>query len=203
MPSSNIHLKVAYELNKRLNINSPDFIVGNIAPDAVNVNGFAPKEERWPAHLRNKDLDIWISNAKEFYFLNKDKYNYEFLLGYISHILTDILHDKYLYMKQRTQIIKDTKCEDNEAHDILRNDMDNYSFSDFDAIKEVLSNYQNTFEILNVKKEQLDRWIKIVLEKYRENGHSIYQTEDDIESLINMVIEELKELMYKEDIKYK
>ena len=60
MPSSNIHLKVAYELNKRLNINSIDFIVGNIAPDAVNINGFAPREERWTAHLRDKDLDTWI-----------------------------------------------------------------------------------------------------------------------------------------------
>ena len=203
MPSSNIHLKVAYELNKRLNINSEHFIVGNIAPDAVNINGFASKEERWTSHLRDKDFDIWISKVEDFYNLNVGNYQYEFLLGYISHILTDVLHDKYLYMHQRKQIISDTKCQDNEAHDILRNDMNIYTFIEYNELKDILSKYKNTNKILNINAEKLDKWIKKVIEVYNGNNNSKYQTDEDIELLINLVEDKLKQLMNKEKIKYK
>lgn len=203
MPSSNIHLKVANELNKRLNINSIDFIVGNIAPDAVNINGFASREKRWSAHLRDKDLDTWISNAKNFYYQNKDKYNNEFLLGYISHILTDVLHDKYLYMRQRNQIEEDTKYVGEDAHDILREDMNNYSFQEFEELKVQLQDYDNKYEILNITKEDLNAWIRKTLESYRENTTSKYQTEEDIEFLINAVKNTLNQLMEKEKVKYK
>lgn len=203
MPSSNIHLKVANELNKRLNINSIDFIVGNIAPDAVNINGFASREKRWSAHLRDKDLDTWISNAKNFYYQNKDKYNNEFLLGYISHILTDVLHDKYLYMRQRNQIEEDTKYVGEDAHDILREDMNNYSFQEFEELKVQLQDYDNKYEILNITKEDLNAWIRKTLESYRENTTSKYQTEEDIEFLINAVKNTLNQLMEQEKVKYK
>ena len=203
MPSSNIHLKVAYELNKRLNINSIDFIVGNIAPDAVNINGFAPKEERWTAHLRDKDLDKWIENAKLFYEQNKGKINNNFLLGYTSHLLTDVIHDKYLYMKQKERIINDTKCKIEDAHDILRDDMNNYSFSEFYELKEQLLEYQNDYEILNIDKDKLNKWIRIVLDIYRENKVSKYQKDEDIEFLIEQIENILKQLLKKEEIKYK
>ena len=203
MPSSNIHLKVAYELNKRLNINSIDFIVGNIAPDAVNINGFAPREERWTAHLRDKDLDTWIENAKTFYKQNEGKIDNDFLLGYTSHLLTDVLHDKYLYMNQKEQIIKDTKCNIEDAHDILREDMNNYSFKEFYEIKDSLLEYENRYEILNIDKEKLNKWIRIVVNIYRENKVSKYQKDEDIEFLIEKIENILKQLLKKEKIKYK
>lgn len=203
MPSSNIHLKVAYELNKRLNINSIDFIVGNIAPDAVNINGFAPREERWTAHLRDKDLDTWIENAKTFYKQNEGKIDNNFLLGYTSHLLTDVLHDKYLYMNQKEQILKDTKCNIEDAHDILREDMNNYSFKEFYEIKDSLLEYENRYEILNIDKEKLNKWIRIVVNIYRENKVSKYQKDEDIEFLIEKIENILKQLLKKEKIKYK
>ena len=203
MPSSNIHLKVAYELNKRLNINSIDFIVGNIAPDAVNINGFAPREERWTAHLRDKDLDTWIENAKTFYKQNEGKIDNNFLLGYTSHLLTDVLHDKYLYMNQKEQIVKDTKCNIEDAHDILRDDMNNYSFKEFYEIKDSLLEYENRYEILNIDKEKLNKWIRIVVNIYRENKVSKYQKDEDIEFLIEKIENILKQLLKKEKIKYK
>ena len=203
MPSSNIHLKVAYELNKRLNINSIDFIVGNIAPDAVNINGFAPREERWTAHLRDKDLDTWIENAKTFYKQNEGKIDNDFLLGYTSHLLTDVLHDKYLYMNQKEQILKDTKCNIEDAHDILREDMNNYSFKEFYEIKDSLLEYENRYEILNIDKEKLNKWIRIVVNIYRENKVSKYQKDEDIEFLIEKIENILKQLLKKEKIKYK
>jgi len=203
MPSSNIHLKVANELNKRLNINSLDFIVGNIAPDSVNINGFAPKEVRWAAHLRDKDYDVWIENIKQFYELYKDKINNEFLLGYVSHALTDVVHDKYLYMRQKEQLIKDTNCDINDAHNLLRDDMGNYTFKEFSKLKDQLQTYENKYEVLNIKKEELNNWIRKVLDSYRENTTSKYQTEEDIELLIKTVGDILKQLKYKEEIKYK
>ena len=195
MPSSNIHLKVAYELNKRLNINSIDFIVGNISPDAVNLNGFAPRELRWTAHLRDKDLNIWKNNAIEFYENNKKSINNNFLLGYVTHILTDIIHDEYLYRTQIKQIITDTKCMDEEAHDLLRNDMNNYTFNEYNIVKEQLINYKNTYEIRNISKELLSNWILKVIDIYNENTTSKYQTDRDIEFLITTVENEVRKLL--------
>lgn len=203
MPSSNIHLKVAYELNRRLSINSTDFIVGNIAPDAVNLNGFASREERWTAHIRDKDLDIWLSKVRDFYNENYSLFPYEFFLGYISHIITDIIHDQYLYMKQRKQIEREPCNQGKDGHDVLRKDMDNYSFPEFSEIKAVLEKYHNSNSILNISSTLLDNWIKKVLENYKGNSISKYQKDEDIELLISLVGKELKQLTMEREIKYK
>lgn len=46
MPSLIIHQKIGYEISKKLLLNSYDYYLGIIAPDAPNVDGFAPKVER-------------------------------------------------------------------------------------------------------------------------------------------------------------
>ena len=46
MPNIFIHEKVAYNLAKENKyLDTPNFYLGVLAPDAVNLNGFAPKEE--------------------------------------------------------------------------------------------------------------------------------------------------------------
>lgn len=97
MPSTTIHEKVGYEIGKKLNVTSYDYYLGLLAPDAPNLNGFAPKEERWPAHIRRKDLKEWRKALQNFYISNIKNYNKEFLLGYYIHILTDIIFDDYYY----------------------------------------------------------------------------------------------------------
>lgn len=97
MPGPITHLKAAHEFaqNRLLEAELPAFYLGAISPDSVNINGHADKSVRWPAHLRNSDLDLWLKNAKEFYDVNKNTIDNAYLKGYILHIVTDIVWDKY------------------------------------------------------------------------------------------------------------
>lgn len=95
MPGPITHLQAAYYYNVSHGNNfGPGLYLGSISPDSVNINGHAPKEKRWPAHLRDRDLETWTVNAREFYNFNKGKCDEAYLRGYILHILTDIIWDK-------------------------------------------------------------------------------------------------------------
>ena len=122
MPGPITHLKSAYFFAEMLDIKDrPMLYLGAICPDSVNVYGHAPKELRWPAHLRDSNLNIWLNNAKEFYDQNNVKIHREYLLGYILHIVTDIVWDMYfdklLFKALKTQIVdadnfKDTRWQE-------------------------------------------------------------------------------------------
>ncbi len=63
MPNFRIHEEVAYIFTrKHPEFDKKEFYLGVVAPDAPNLEGFAPKEERWMAHQRNKDYNIWKDN---------------------------------------------------------------------------------------------------------------------------------------------
>lgn len=96
MPGPITHLKAAYEFANRTGNKYalPELYLGSICPDSVNINGHAPKSLRWPAHLRDERLDVWLSNAKCFYKDNIGKYNSSYIKGYIIHIVTDIVWDR-------------------------------------------------------------------------------------------------------------
>ncbi len=96
MPGPITHLNAAYYYNVRQPEKYPaEIYLGAVSPDSVNVDGLAPKEKRWPAHLRDSDLKVWLNNAREFYENNKSKTDKAFLKGYILHLVTDIVWDAY------------------------------------------------------------------------------------------------------------
>lgn len=74
--------------------NQSQFYLGSVAPDAVNVYSFAPKEQRTKAHLRSPDLEQWTQNAIDFYTNNKDIIDNDLLLGYVLHAFCDMAWDK-------------------------------------------------------------------------------------------------------------
>lgn len=97
MPSSMIHLNIAYSIGKKAGIKQddmPSLILGSVSPDAVNTGVIqAPKEIRYSAHLRDRDLKIWENNVFE-YAKNCNISDKAFLLGFVIHILTDIKWDE-------------------------------------------------------------------------------------------------------------
>lgn len=99
MPGPITHLKTAYFILEKgiASASQPEqFFLGSISPDSVNVNGHAAKEIRWPAHLRNKDLNLWLENVKSFWKNESTNVGERsFVLGYIIHIITDIVWDMY------------------------------------------------------------------------------------------------------------
>lgn len=193
MPNITIHEKIGYELSKELNTNSYDYYLGLLSPDTPNLNGFGPKEERWASHVRRKDLNEWRNSLKDFYHNNKDKYNKDFLLGYIIHILTDIIFDDYFYRDIRKKIIKDYDCDKDSAHKIMRKDMDKYYFKEFEDIKDILSSSNNSYDILNNTKENILKWKDKNVEINISKDTSEYINEKILVELKNIILKELKQ----------
>ena len=69
MASCMIHLYAGwlYAQKNTEFLDQPNFYLGCILPDCVNLGGFAKKEIRWHSHLRAADLSQWEENtlAKE------------------------------------------------------------------------------------------------------------------------------------------
>ncbi len=96
MPGVVTHLKAAYIFQSKYNkvLNLAQFYLGAVCPDSVNINGHAEKSVRWPAHLRNSDINVWENNVASFCSENLEKIDKSYLLGYVLHIITDIVWDK-------------------------------------------------------------------------------------------------------------
>lgn len=190
MPTVLIHEEVAYNIAKKYQeLDNKDFYLGALAPDSVNLNGFASKEIRWNSHLRRENLDEWFENVKKFYNENKDKYNKYFLLGYILHLITDIVHDKYFYQNIRNEMTKDN-INETDQHQLLRNYMFEYGYLDENNhirnyIKELLNSHSG-YNIKNITQEDMIAWKNeclkdcqkdIVPNKYITKEHIIELTE--------------------------
>ena len=101
MASWMIHLRVAQQLYRQLNIESiNEFVLGNIAPDSgipsKDGSGFIP--DAAVSHFRSLD-ENGIKNIHEEQFIRRyftpahclsySKKEYAFFLGYLTHLLTD------------------------------------------------------------------------------------------------------------------
>lgn len=98
MPSSPVHLKIAYLMSDQLKIkNKGDFLLGAISPDCVNYGVEQAEEQvRYKAHIRVRDYDKWKLNLMNFYSQNKQNFSScpDYLKGYLFHIWTDIAWDE-------------------------------------------------------------------------------------------------------------
>lgn len=189
MPNIVIHEQVGYLLSKKININSYDYYLGLLAPDSPNINGLAPKNERWQAHVRKKDLQDWKKSLHKFYKKEKNNYNKDFIIGYVIHILTDIVYDESYYLKVKDKIQKDYINED--SHIIMRNDMDNYSFRELKYIYEILREKDITYSINNISTELMKKWKSIQIEKNIGENTSKYIDEKLVKQLTKKVEKEL------------
>ncbi len=193
MPNTVVHEEVGYYLSKKLDTSSYEYYLGLMAPDAVNVEHFANKQERWTSHVRDKDLNIWKENLKKFYKEEKNKINNDFLLGYTIHILTDIVYDEYFEEKIHKEILKNNQ-EKNYWY-IKWSDMDKYSFKEQSTINTILLKNNNYIEIKNITKEKLLKWKEKYLKNQSNLNKSLYFNQKIIDNLNIRVEEELKEII--------
>lgn len=193
MPNTVVHEEVGYYLSKKLDTSSYEFYLGLMAPDAVNVEHFANKQERWTSHVRDKDLNIWKENLKKFYKEEKNKINNDFLLGYTIHILTDIVYDEYFEEKIHKEILKNNQEKDYWY--IKWSDMDKYSFKEQSTINTILLKNNNYIEIKNITKEKLLKWKEKYLKNQSNLNKSLYFNQKIIDNLNIRVEEELKEII--------
>ena len=196
MPIIAIHEEVAIKLAKQhKNLDTKDFYLGTLAPDTVNLNFvFAPKLLRWTAHQRSIDLSDWKFSLKDFYQKEKTNYPRNFILGYITHILTDIIFDESFYLDITDKMLNDN-ISNEETHNLMRKDMENYASNSKykNIIKEKLSNQDKFYNILNITEEELKIFTKKNLDTCYKITPNKYITEDIIN---NLTIKVNKELTY-------
>lgn len=193
MPNIMIHEEVGYFVSKKLNISSYNYFLGILAPDAVNLNGFADKEVRWTSHQRKKDLQEWKENLNNFYQREKDNYPKDFILGYYIHILTDIIYDEFLYDKVRKKILEDNYPKE-VAHEIMGQDMNKYCFDEIKEIKEILKSNNKSYSILNINNELLINWKNKTLNLLASKNEVRYITNELISILNKEVLNEINKL---------
>lgn len=193
MPGPITHLKVAHYYNvKHGNKLGGLLYLGSICPDSVNINGHAPKEIRWPAHLRHSDLDRWEQNAERFYNENKGTVDEAYLKGYILHILTDIVWDLSFDWPLYTVMLKsgiapeDLKSERwNELYGFEQIDCRNKWFTD--EVLPLLTDAKAE-DIGTLKKETVTLWQEKVVSLQLDSGKTPCYVD---EKLINDLISEV------------
>ena len=107
MPSILFHELIGYKIaQKYKKYDTNNFYLGFMVPDSVNAYGFASKEDRWRTHKRDENLDVWQKNIIDFYNENKGKFEETYLVGYVVHVLTDIICDRIYQKKLYPKLLK-------------------------------------------------------------------------------------------------
>lgn len=173
MPSISVHLTLSSRIAERLGITDmPAYYLGAIAPDAVNLDGFASQELRYGAHIRSRDYNVWEQNISDFYKTNRALYadTPDFLTGFLMHLYTDIAWDEVVQPKM-FEYLRSCGFADDELStrkwDELRG---------FDSLLSQKAEYKNAIEelkkarptaITTVTPGQLSKWRdKIVALEY-------------------------------------
>lgn len=84
------------------------YILGTIAPDAVHSNPDYTTKWKERSHLFAENhqwgmidsleaIEEWLGNIKKYYMENRGRYNRDFLLGYIVHLMVDVYNSMHFY----------------------------------------------------------------------------------------------------------
>ncbi len=173
MPSIAVHLTVASLLADRLSVSAlPDYYLGTISPDSVNVDGFASQQQRYAAHIRSRDPEIWLQNIAEHRRENEDKYSSrpDFYKGFLLHLYTDISWDEcvqpLLFDFLRSRGIAEDKLNEKKWDELRGFDRTLSERSEYITAVEYLKAAE-PLAVSTVSAELLDRWRgKIVTLQY-------------------------------------
>ncbi len=125
------------------------YIVGAIAPDAVHANpNYSPelKEKshlfadglKWGEVASEKEYDEWLDSIKEFYFNNYFKYDRDFFLGYIVHVLTDICSNSEIYAPFYKSLAQDEIAEKKKQFSYESYCVNYYLFREYSKDKNIV-----------------------------------------------------------------
>lgn len=105
-----IHILIAEKVLEYLKtpVDHPTYILGTIAPDAVHAAKDYSRTQKERSHLfvegarwgeitSKEDLAKWSESIKTFYLKEHDRYDRDFFLGYMVHLLADVCSCKEIY----------------------------------------------------------------------------------------------------------
>lgn len=185
--SAVIHLAVANEINKKLNRDKSQLLIGAIAPDISKFIG----EDKTKSHFL-KELDSNIPDIESF--LNKYKNNLtdDFVMGYFIHLYTDYLWFKYFvtefYDKPMITKLDGTvvKCSGNMLSLYVYNDYTNLNIKLIDRYNMDLKIFYNQLPKLSniIEEIPMDKMglllsqMGIIIENSKEKKDYIFNIEN-------------------------
>ena len=139
MPSITPHMVVATEVAKILNINSEDFIRGNLLPDIIDIKNSHHKIES----------DVYMVPDIDYFLRTLDLTN-DLDIGYLTHLLLDkhYLEDYLKKLYPNKNIFLDKKIYND--YDILNHSLVNNFNLDVEYIEKALMKYN-----CKIKEEKL------------------------------------------------
>lgn len=156
MPNVSAHMIVAKEVSKQLNIDSDDFIRGNLLPDIIR------KED---SHHKISNGNYMIPDIE--YFLRKIDFNNYLHIGYLTHLLLDkhFLNEYINSLYPNVNLFKNGIIY--KDYDLLNESLVNKFNLDINNLEKVLSNYD-----CNILKEKLKYNIGCL--KQKKSGNPTY-----------------------------
>ncbi len=197
MASAVIHLAVANEINKELNRDKSQLLIGAIAPDISKFIG----EDKTKSHFL-KELDSDIPDIESFLNKYKNSLTDDFVMGYFIHLYTDYLWFKYFvtefYDKPMITKLDGTvvKCSGNMLSLYVYNDYTNLNIKLIDRYNMDLKIFYNQLpklsniieEIPMDKMELLLSQMGIIIENSKEKKDYIFNIEN-VEKFIATSVE--------------
>ena len=145
------HILIAEKVLEYFNcpIDYATYIVGTIAPDAVHANhnysrGLKEKSHifaeglKWGEVTRENELDEWLDSIKKFYKNNYFKYDRDFFLGYIVHVLADICSSREIYAPFYKSLTQDEMEEKKKQFSLESYCVNYYLFREYSKSKNLM-----------------------------------------------------------------
>ena len=185
MASAIIHLCIAKEVNKYLNMNDREILLGSIAPDISKLIGQTKEISHFLDHSNEDD----IPNIERFLSKYRNKLNEPFTVGYLIHLLTDKYWFRdyiYQYIERYTKDKNKKKITYTALRDIIYNDYTNINISLIDKYGLSLDLFYQEVPIPNtsimeIPVDKLPLLIKkmgIIIENSQEEKTFVFDTKD-------------------------
>lgn len=195
--SAVIHLAVANEINKELNRDKSQLLIGAIAPDISKFIG----EDKTKSHFL-KELGSNIPDIESFLNKYKNSLTDDFVMGYFIHLYTDYLWFKYFvtefYDKPMITKLDGTvvKCSGNMLSLYVYNDYTNLNIKLIDRYNMDLKIFYNQLPKLSniIEEIPMDKMglllsqMGIIIENSKEKKDYIFNIEN-VEKFITTSVE--------------
>ena len=185
MASAVIHLCVAKEVNKYLNMNLNELLLGSIAPDISKQIGETKEISHFLDHTNEDD----IPNIDRFLSKYRSELNKPFEIGYFIHLLTDKYWFRdyvYNYIERYTKNNTKKKITYTALRDLIYNDYTNINIALIDKYMLPLDIFNNEWElpqskITEIPVDKLDILIEkmgLIIKDSQEDKTFLFDTKD-------------------------
>lgn len=207
MASAVIHLCIAKEVNKYLNMDLNELLLGSIAPDISKQVGETKEISHFLDHTNEDD----IPNIDRFLAKYRSELNKPFEMGYFIHLLSDKYWFRdyvYNYIERYTKNNTKKKITYTALRDLIYNDYTNINIDLIDKYMLPLDIFSNEWElpkskITEIPIDKLDILIEkmgLIIKDSQEEKTFLFDTRD-IETYITNTVKYIIKDIQMLDIK--